>query len=168
MEWGSKASKRSEWKGRKTGQKINLYPYTVKGWFVCVSVFWKILNNFWTDGPIQAKFSGVVWLVPGSHWVGSTWAQSPPAGTGHAYSPFPVAISATVSWHTILESIWRGKQTSVSGFLILDLDPQLVILQLATKNVWWSWWYWEKGRGLEVGNIKGNILKPFFFIFIRL
>ena len=46
--------------------------------FVCVSVhlcvypsvFWKIMNNFWKDGPILTKFSELVLLVPGSYWGG--------------------------------------------------------------------------------------------------
>ena len=39
------------------------------------------------------KFSGLVWFVPGSYWVGSTCAQSPPFRTGPAPSPFPCSLS---------------------------------------------------------------------------
>ena len=39
------------------------------------------------------KFSGLVWLVPGRYWVGSTCVQSSPCRTGAASSPFPCRLS---------------------------------------------------------------------------
>ena len=74
-----------EWnfvRGRKTWHRIFL-PLPVYGtgvilWCVCASVFWKIMNNFWMDGPIRTKFSVLSRLVMANLGVDSTNAQSPP------------------------------------------------------------------------------------------
>ena len=51
---------------------------------LCVrpSVFRKMLNIFWRDGPIGMKFARLIWLAADNLWVGSTIAQSQMGGLG--------------------------------------------------------------------------------------
>ena len=114
----------------------------VQGWFVCVSVFWKIMNNFWTDGPIWTKFSGLSRLVAANLGVGTTSAQSPPVTTGPAFSPFPCSLSPLWSWvllgrvipfwkafneanHNVREDFWVWTCTCTGGLCRLGLQGGL-------------------------------------------
>ena len=72
---------------------------------VGLSVFWKIMNNFWMDGPIWMKFSGLSRLVTANLGVGSTSAQSPPCREFPLESIYSVVVGATGLCHTILESM---------------------------------------------------------------
>ena len=72
---------------------------------VGLSVFWKIMNNFWMDGPIWMKFSGLSRLVTANLGVGSTSAQSPPCREFSLESIYSVVVGATGLCHTILESM---------------------------------------------------------------
>ena len=84
---------------KKTGHNFFCpYPYMVQGLFICVSVFWKIMNNFWMDEPNWMKNSGLSRLVAADLRVGSTSAQYPPVTTRPAYSTFPWSLSSQWSW----------------------------------------------------------------------
>ena len=74
------------WKVRNsTSKKILPVPVNSAGviWLcVCLSVFWKMLNIFWRDGPIGMKFARLIRLAADNLWVGSTIAQSQMGGLG--------------------------------------------------------------------------------------
>ena len=73
------------------------------------------------------KNSGVVWLVPGSYWVGSIHAQSRPGLIPVVYLLLGLWGYCVMTYN--FGKFWQVKQTSVNRFLILALDPQLCITQ---------------------------------------
>ena len=120
---------------------------------LCVSVFWKIMNNFWMHWPIWTKFSGLCWLVASNLRVGSTSAQSPPVRTGPACSPFPWSLSPLWSW-----------------VLLGHVMPFWKAFYKANHNVRVDFWFWTYmcTGGLCRCGLKGghNILEnwPIFHI----
>ena len=147
--------------------KIKILPVAVYGrgvihfvWSLCVSLsmLQKTMNNFWTDGPIWTKFSGVACLVTSNIWLGSTTAQSPLSRPWPASRPFP----------------WNLADPWFLGLLGLVM-PFWKGFDQANKNVRGDFWFWAWiricgcQRGLEGSQsifVNEPLRASFSFIFV--